>query len=439
MPIIICTALFSAEDSGGIQQVIVLTKSTTFVIRWIADLLGLLMNGIFFLIEKIGIPNVGLAIILFTLVIYLAMTPLQVKQQKFSKLNAVMQPEIKAIQKKYQGRKDQVSMQKQNEEIQAVYAKYGVSAAGSCLQLGIQLPILFALYQVIYHIPGYITNIGDKLTAVATTAGFSDFFKTFVDGLESRNLSRLMGDWETENIVDVLYNLSTDNWASLKADTGAAAFSDILTNTHQYIERVTSFLTLNISDSPSIIFMNAWHNKTFLMMLVAILIPVFAYLTQILNIKLIPQPETNKKNDNESDTMTATMKSMNTFMPIMSAFICFTLPVGIGIYWIAGALIRSVQQLVINKHFDKVGVDRMIEEQKKEAEKKLKNKGTAKNQISQAAATNTKRIGIDKKIMNTENIKDPAKDNASVQYKEGSIAAKANLARGLDTGKRKKK
>ena len=141
---------------------IVLTKSTSviFIIRWIADLLGILMNWIYIILEKIGIPNVGLAIILFTVIIYLAMTPLTVKQQKFAKLNAVMQPEIKAIQKKYQGRKDQASMQQQNDEIKAIYAKYGTSPAGSCAQLGIQLPVLFALYQVMYHAhPDYLTYI----------------------------------------------------------------------------------------------------------------------------------------------------------------------------------------------------------------------------------------------------------------------------------------
>ena len=94
------------------------------------------------------------------------MTPLQIKQQKFSKLNAVMQPEIQKIQKKYNGKKDQDSMMKQNEEISAVYQKYGVSPTGSCVQLLIQMPVLLALYQVIYHIPGYITGVRNVFTGL---------------------------------------------------------------------------------------------------------------------------------------------------------------------------------------------------------------------------------------------------------------------------------
>ena len=413
------------------------------LIGWIADLLGLLMNGIFSVIEKLGMPNVGLAIILFTVIIYLAMTPLTFKQQKFSKLNAIMQPEIKAIQKKYQGKKDQASMQKQNEEIQAVYAKYGVSAAGSCLQLGIQLPILFALYQVIYHIPGYITSIGDKLTTVATANGFSSFFRTFVDGLGNKYIERLIQNWETPNIVDVLYNLSTDNWTSLISDPGAASFKEVLTSTHEYIHRVTSFLTLNVSDSPSIIFRNGWQSKSVIIMLVSLLIPILAYVTQILNIKLMPQADNSKKNsrDNENNTMDATMKSMNTIMPIMSAVFCFTLPVGIGIYWIAGAVIRSVQQLLINKYFDRLGLDSLLEKQKEIGEKKLKNKKTKQNQISQNARTNTRNLSINQKVRAAGTADNSASGttDTGVQYKEGSIAAKANLARGLDTGKKKRK
>ena len=102
---------------------IILTQSTTPIIKWIAILLGYLMDGISYVLNMIGFPNVGVAIILFTIVMYALMTPLQVKQQRFSKLQAIMQPEIKKIQDRYKNKKDQESMQRQNEVIQAVYQK----------------------------------------------------------------------------------------------------------------------------------------------------------------------------------------------------------------------------------------------------------------------------------------------------------------------------
>ena len=151
------------------MKVILLTKDDTFLIGWVARLLGLIMEGIFNVIDFIGIPNIGLAIILFTIVVNLLLLPLTIKQQKFSKLSNKMQPEIQAIQEKYKNKnkKDNETAMAQNQEIQAVYAKYGVSASGSCVQLLIQMPILLALYRVIYAIPAYVGKIGDTFRILA--------------------------------------------------------------------------------------------------------------------------------------------------------------------------------------------------------------------------------------------------------------------------------
>lgn len=139
-----------------------LTKSTTFIIGPVAVALGFIMNAIYlFLNNLFNIQNIGLCIILFTIVIYMLLMPLTIKQQKFSKLSAQMNPELQAIQKKYKGKQDQASMMKMNEETKTVYSKYGVSPMGSCLQLLIQMPILFALYKVIWNIPAYVGGIKD--------------------------------------------------------------------------------------------------------------------------------------------------------------------------------------------------------------------------------------------------------------------------------------
>jgi len=145
----------------------------------IARVLGWILNGIFIVIDKIGIPNIALAIILLTIVIYLLLTPLTIKQQKFSKLSAKMNPEIQKIQAKYKGKKDQASMAAMNEETQAVYKKYGVSPSGSCIQLLIQMPILFALYRVIYNVPAYVNSVKEAfipfVTELVTKTGALEF------------------------------------------------------------------------------------------------------------------------------------------------------------------------------------------------------------------------------------------------------------------------
>ena len=123
---------------------LVLTK-TGGVFGPIAEVLGWIMEALFAFTEIFGIVNIGLCIILFTLVTKLILFPLTLKQQKSSKIRAVMQPEIQAIQKKYKDKKDNESMMKMNVETREVYEKYGTSMTGGCLPLLIQLPIMLAL------------------------------------------------------------------------------------------------------------------------------------------------------------------------------------------------------------------------------------------------------------------------------------------------------
>ena len=141
--------------------------------------MGFIMEGIYWVFSHMGIVNIGICIIVFTIVIRMLLLPMQVKQQKFSKLNAIMSAEIKAIQDKYKGKKDQETQMKQQAEIKEVYAKYGTSPTGSCLQLLIQMPILFALYAVIRDIPQYVTSVKntyEHYITKLTTAQVDEYF-----------------------------------------------------------------------------------------------------------------------------------------------------------------------------------------------------------------------------------------------------------------------
>lgn len=131
---------------------------------WLYWIFGKILFGIDWVVyhSPLGIHNTGLCIILFTIVIYLLMYPLNSKQQKSSRLMNKINPEIKEIQKKYKNKKDQVSQMKMNQETQELYAKYGISPFGGCLPLLITMPILFCLYQVMYHIKDYIPGLAEK-------------------------------------------------------------------------------------------------------------------------------------------------------------------------------------------------------------------------------------------------------------------------------------
>ena len=392
---------------------IALTKSNwIFFLNWIPELLGFLMNGVYGFISKIGIPNVGLAIILFTIVMYLLMTPLQVQQQRFTKLNAVMNPELQRIQAKYKGKNDQVSQQKMADETNAVYAKYGVNPMGSCIQLLIQMPVLFALYQVIYRIPGYITYIGDVLRKVAEDSAFVKFFTDYITKLDNNALSAALGlnsEVTTERVMDTVYKLNTEQWKEVLKLGEGKEFEATLQSVHEYIHRATSFLGLNISDSP-------------------------------MNIKLA-QGVSGNNNKKSDDTMSQTMNSMNTFMPIMSAVFCFSLPVGIGIYWVIGALVRSIQQLLINRYLDNQGIDEIIRKNQEKANKKREKRGLPPQKITNTANTSTRTIASEEKRLEESQKERVAKAQAAIKdstayynknAKPGSIASKANMVKLYD-------
>jgi len=432
-------------SQGGSNVTVVLTKSSMPIVKWVAEILGLLMNGIFYVISAIGMPNVGLAIIIFTVILLMAMMPMQIKQQRFSKLNTIMQPELNRIRNKYKGKNDQVTQQKIVDETNAVYAKYGVSPMGSCVQLLIQMPVLFALYQVIYKIPGYITIIGNKIAGIAADSGFVSVFSKFVEDQNAATLTRNFAGGETANIIDAVYGMTTKQWGSFLEIAGNQ-FPQ-LADIHKYVHRATNFLGLNISDSPMEIVKNAWTDKEGLwvvMIIAAVLFPVLAWLTQWLTFKLMPQPQSD---NNDNSTMNATMNSMNTVMPIMSAFFCLTLPVGVGIYWIMSAVIRAIQQFVINKRLDKESPEDIIKAAQEKANKKREKQGLPPQRITNQAHFSTRSFDADEKAekaRQSRSEKNAADRAASTAYynknaKPGSLASKANMVKAYDEKNQKKK
>lgn len=402
----------------------------------ISKILGYLMEGIFNTIDMIGIPNIGLAIILFTIVINLLLLPLTIKQQKFSKLNAKMNPEIRAIQKRYQNKKDNQSAIAMNQEIQTVYAKYGVSPSGSCVQFLIQMPILFALYRVIYAMPAYVTKIKDAffplVDKLIAEPGSAEFIQTFKNsGMYAKQFTHdlfVSGNLEymQNTYVDCLNKASTSEWLSIseRFPTLASDVSATLENLDVY----NSFLGLNIANSPSYIISDALKAGSYLLIIGAILIPVLSAVTQWINVKLMPSAAASTGDNGAMDATAQSMKTMNMIMPIISAVFCFTLPAGMGIYWITGSVVRCIQQIVINKHIDKMDIDSMIEKNLEKYKKKLEKNKEKAAKLNAYASMNTKNVDRAK----TQEEKEEALRKAQ-EYnnyaKPGSIAAKANMVK----------
>ena len=425
---------------------ILLTPYDGAILGPIAKLLGVILDAIFMFMHNIfGIENVGLSIILFTIVIYTLMLPLTYKQQKFSKLSQAMQPELRAIQEKYKGKKDQASQMAMSNETQMVYDKYGVSAIGSCGQLLIQMPILLALYRVFYNVPAYITAVRDKFLVIADDIMAYDGFAEIMQKIQTdyKVILNVKPDFVVSDtntieqvrnyIVDVIYKVpSIDSLVTPNADgevyfTALDSVTEIINTGVDKFHEFNYFLGLNISDNPWSIMTTSFSAGNYLLVLAALLIPLTSYLTQVISFKLMPNANAN--NNNQNDMMAQQMKMMNKMMPLMSLFFCFTLPVGLGIYWIISAAYRSVQQVVINKIISNMSLDDIIEKNKEKAKKKQEKRGIYENQIREAAAVKTRTIESKANINNYAELDSESYNNVNKTYKPGSMAAKANMVR----------
>lgn len=422
-----------------------LTAYNGAILGPIAKLLGWIMNGMYILMEKVGISNVGLSIILFTIVIYALMFPLTYKQQKFSKLSQKMNPELQAVQKKYKDKKDTVSMQNMQAETQQIYEKYGVSPTGSCVQMLIQMPLLLALYRVFMNVPAYISSVKDVylelVDKIMATSGYQDIMTNLVSTLKLNTVQVDFTATDTTTlqnyVVDVLSKMSSTGWDSLRESF--PALTDFIDSTYGVVSHVNNFIGLNISDTPFQIIKAAFAGGSILMAVLALLIPVISYLTQVLNIKLMPTAATA---GGDNDQMAQQMKMMNRTMPLFSLVMCFTVPVGLGIYWIASAVVRSIQQFFLNKHFDKIDLDDIIAKNQEKAKKKREKMGISENQISNAARMNTRQVTASSKSSvktTAEKELELEKANAlKANAKPGSMAAKANLVREFNERNNKK-
>lgn len=412
---------------------IVLTQSNTFIIGSIAKLLGFIMNGIFNALSYIGIENIGLSIIIFTVIVYTLMIPMTIKQQKFSRMSAVMNPEIQKIQKKYKNKKDQASMMKMQEETKLVYEKYGTSPTGGCLGSLIQFPILFALWPVIQNIPAYVTSIKDAYMPLVNQIMATDGYQKIMEGIGKA--SPIMINPETydyskaNTLVDILYKFRPGTW-----DTLADKFPDLtnlIDSTKNSLTHLNTFLGINIAETPGSMFMTATKNFSIGLIIVALAIPVLSGLSQWISAKLMQQA-TSTGNDDDNP-MAAQMKTMMNVMPLISVFMCFSMPAGLGIYWIASAVVRTIQQLVINKFLSKKSMDELIEENiKKAAKKREKKDAVSGKEINAMAHKNVKNIDEPKRKTTSSNNIDSYKQNA----KPGSLASKANMVSDFNKNKK---
>ena len=504
-------------------------------------IMGVILNAIYEFVSLFGIHNIAICIIIFTIVTRMLMLPMTIKQQKFTKVSSRMNPEIQAVTEKYKGKKDPESQRKYQQETQEIYDRYGTTPMGGCLPLLITLPIMFALYRVIYKVPAYvndiyvlyeaIVNAFDSLVVEIGGQGMvSNIISNFVNGNEIKNAAMYISEVGkysfgtidyTKAVIDVItqFNasnwslfmegalLETESWTALLAATGQTAdtwigylqttigadymtklagMTDInqlgsllgianlgdtvvLTDVSNCIywntfslatDMGSKFSSLNLSSivsaenllkiqniietdvapNVSVIVDGILSNNKFIGKMnildnsgwkfPGILIPIFAAATQLLQSKLTTAAnDTGKKKSQSDNPMEQSMKSFSTFMPIMSGVICVMLPIGVGLYWIAGTVVQIVQQIFINKYLSKVDTDELIAKSVEKQNKKRAKMGIRTNSgdgaVSSVARTSTKSVNTSATKTNSVAPKEyerPAGGTGS-----GSIADIANM------------
>ena len=291
--------------------------------------LGLIMRLLYNILH-----SYGWSLIIFTLLVKLVMVPLSIKQQKSSAKMAAIQPQ----------------MQEMNEELQKLYQRENYNPAGGCLPMLITFLVLFGLIDVIYKPMTHILGMSSDLIAQA------------------------QGIMEGLGVAFSHYSPQTSIITSVQANPEAySALGQDFINAVQSFD--LNFLGINLGETPSL--------ALNIMVLIPILSGVTAFLSSWIAMKNSPTPMEGPG--------AGTMKTMMLISPLMSLYIAFQVPAGVGIYWIISNLLMLLQSVVLNKFYNPKEMaakarQEAEERREKERQERIEAKKKARNGDAEAKA-----------------------------------------------------
>lgn len=307
--------------------------------------------------------NYGIAIILFTILIKAVLMPLTVKQQRSMLKTQKIQPLMMELQQKYANDKEKL-----NQETMKLYQKYQINPMSGCLPLLIQLPILMMLYWVVRKPVVYIMGFGESdvwrvVSAVVEWAeGDAERMPAFLSALGissvnelTDNAYKMFGMYEIQ-IARFLQNHSeimSNHWITEAGKDFTVINFDFLGLDLSQTPNLKAFLSLFMGR------IDGLTAQTAALWIIPVLSGASAYLTSLISQK--QQPQQQPQVDKDGNEVPNTMKSMMIMMPLMSAWFAFTLPAGIGVYWIISNILSMVQTFVLNKIINPGITDEQIE------------------------------------------------------------------------------
>ena len=302
-------------------------------------------------------------------------------------------------------------------------------------------PVPNSLGNVIRNIPAYVGQVKAVYTPLLTSIMAQDGWQKVMEKIGEAKpilMSASKYDYSDKNVlIDVLYKFQTSTWETLGKKL--PDLQSTIDSTVDTLKSMNNFLGLNIAETPMNLISNGVKAGAWGIVIMAVLIPVLSGLSQYLSVKL-SQQTTAVTNNPQADQMASTMKTMNVTLPLVSVFMCFTLPTGLGIYWVASAVVRMVQQFFINKHLNKIPMDELIKENMEKAAEKRKNKNEVDaSNVNKMAHKNVKNIhepvrtAAQTKELE-EKLEEAKKKNENA--KAGSLADKANLVKRFNEGQK---
>ena len=273
----------------------------------------------------IGFESYALALLWFALIVKFLLLPFGIKQQKNQIKGAKLRPKMYAIEKKYAGRTDQVTMRKKQQEIMEMQQKEGYSPLSGCLPMLIQLPLILILYRIIQRPLSYICMLGE------------DKIKALADAVEVTNVA---------NEIEIVGKIG-GNVAPYAEILGEATLPNFLL-----------FGNIDLSVSPSFASL-------------AILIPIIVFASQFFTMKLSRWLNPMMAAQSQTKEAETSMKIMDLAMPLMTLFLAFSLPAALGLYWFFQAILGIAQMLLLAKLMP---LPTFTEEELKAAERELRGK-----------------------------------------------------------------
>ncbi len=319
----------------------------------------------------------GWAILLFGLVVKLIMLPFQAKSTHSTMRQSMLQPRQKELEKKYGN--DKVKYQ---EELSKLYKDAKVNPMSGCLWTLLPFPILIALYalvrQPLSKLMGLAAAEVTTLTETLTKMGlYTAPAKT--DAYAEMTIANILGK----------------NFDAVVSNPAVVDFADKLKALN------FQFLGMNMTDKPKLQFWNYFDQYGKMAAFLLFLLPFISAGLSWLQTKVATayQPKPDPK-DEQAMAQAKSTQSMNTFMPLMSIYICFIMPAAMGIYWIEQSILGIFQTIGMNKYF-KASIDEEMREfneaqAKKEAELSAKRAETerlkAEGKMTQNVNTSKKRL-----------------------------------------------